>query len=134
MSLDSVLQQSMMSVPECISAAYVDMSTGLLLSVAHVGDYDHAHLEFVAAKTADIFQGPSIAAIEDQWKKWRKQPLDAKHFFQEIFIVSENQLHMFIRCKRHTDHAIVYVTRKSANVGMVIAKSRATVEALENAL
>jgi hypothetical protein len=134
LSLDRVLEQSMLSVPDCIAAAYVDMSTGLLLAVTHVGNYDHGHLEFVAAKTADIFQGPSIAGIEETWKKYRKQPMDDHHFFQEIIILSDNQLHMFIRCKRHADHAIVFITRKSANIGMVIAKSRAAIEPLENAL
>ena len=134
MSLDSVLEQSMLSVPECLAAGYVDMSTGLLLAVASVGNYDHSHFEFVAAKTADLFQGPSIVAIEKQWKQWRKQPMDDKHYFQEMIIVSDNMLHMFMRCKRNTDHAIVYIARKSANIGMVIAKSRATVEPLEKAL
>lgn len=134
MSLDKVLEQHMLSVPDCIAAAYVDMSTGLLLSVTHVGHYDHGHLEFVAAKTADIFQGPSIAGIEETWKKYRKQPADDHHFFQEIIILSDNQLHMFMRGKRHTNHAIVFICRKSANIGMVIAKSRASVEPLENAL
>lgn len=124
----------MMSVPDCVAAAYVDMSTGLLLAVSHVGNYLHEHLEYVGAKTADIFQGPSIVSIEEQWKRWRRQPLDNKHFLQEILMVSENQLHMFMRCKKHPDHAVVYITRKSANVGMVIAKSRATLESLENAL
>jgi hypothetical protein len=133
-SLDSVLEQSMMSVPECIGAAYVDMSTGLLLAVSYVGNYEHGHLEYVAAKTADIFQGPSIAQIESQWKQWRKQPQDNHHFFQEIIIVSDNQLHMFMRCKKNTDHAIVYIARKTANIGMLIAKSRATMEPLEKAL
>lgn len=134
MSLDTVLEQSMMSVPECVAAAYVDMSTGLLLSVASVGNYDHAHFEYVGAKTADLFQGPSIVAIENQWKQWRRQPMDDKHYFQEMLIVSDNMLHMFMRCKRNTEHAIVYITRKSANIGMVIAKARSTVAPLEAAL
>jgi hypothetical protein len=134
LSLDAVLNQSMMSVPECVAAAYVDMSTGLLLSTALVGNYDHAHLEYVGAKTADLFQGPSIVAIENQWKQWRRQPMDDKHFFQEMLIVSDNMLHMFMRCKRNPDHAIVYITRKSANIGMLIAKARSTVAPLEAAL
>jgi hypothetical protein len=124
----------MQSVPECIAAAYVDMSTGLLLSVTAVGSYDRSHFEFVAAKTADIFQGPSIVAIEKMWKQYRKQPLDDRHFFQEMMIVSENMLHMFIRCKRNNDHAVVFITRKDANIGMVIAKSRASIPQLEAAV
>ena len=39
-------------------------------------------------------------------------------------VFSESLLHMFSRCKKNNDHVVVFVTRKSANVGMVIAKSR----------
>lgn len=134
MSFDAVLEESMRGVPECVAAAYVDMSTGLLLSSASTGIYDHGHFEYVAAKTADLFQGPAIVSIENMWKQTRKQPIDNHHFFQEMLIVSDNMLHMFIRCKKNTDHAVVYIARKSANIGMLIAKSRGTVEPLENAL
>lgn len=134
MSLDAVLEESMRSVPECIAAAYVDMSTGLLLSSTSVGNYDHGHFEYVAAKTADLFQGPAIVAIENMWKQWRKQPIDDHHLFQEMLIMSDNMLHMFIRCKKNRDHAVVYIARKSANIGMLIAKTRVTVDPLESAL
>lgn len=124
----------MMSVPECVAAAYVDMSTGLLLSVAYLGNFSHEHFEYVAAKTGDIFQGPGITALEEQVRRWRKQANDGRHYIQEIFIVSDNQLHVFMRCKNNTDHAIVFITRKNAAVGMVIAKARFSLEALEKAL
>jgi hypothetical protein len=124
----------MMNVPECVAAAYVDMSTGLLLAVSYLGNFSQEHFEYVAAKTGDIFQGPGISALENQVRQWRKQPNDQRHYIQEIFIVSDNQLHVFMRCKRNSDHAIVFITRKNAAVGMVIAKTRASMGALEDAL
>jgi hypothetical protein len=124
----------MQSIPECVAAAYIDMSTGLMLADMAVGNYDRSYFEFVAAKTADIFQGPAIVDIENVWKKHRNHPLDDRHFFQEMLIVSDNSLHMFIRCKRNTDHAVVFITRKTANIGMAIAKSRASISPLEEAV
>jgi hypothetical protein len=134
LSLERVLEQSMMTVPECVAAAYVDMTTGLLLAVSYLGNFSQDHFEYVAAKTGDIFQGPGITALENQVRQWRKQPNDNRHYIQEIIIVSDNQLHVFMRCRRNTDHAIVFITRKSAAVGMVIAKTRNSMEALENAV
>lgn len=134
MSLEKVLEQSMMSISECVAAAYVDMTTGLLLAVSYVGNFSPEHFEYVAAKTGDIFQGPGISALEDQVRRWRKQPNDHRHYIQEIFIVSDNQLHVFMRCKRNADHAIVFITRRNAAVGMVIAKARISLEAIEDAL
>ena len=47
---------------------------------------------------------------------------------------SDNLLHMFMRCKKNSNHVLVFVTRKSANIGMVIAKSRAALTSVDGAL
>ena len=47
---------------------------------------------------------------------------------------SDNLLHMFMRCKRNNNHVLVFITRKSASVGMVIAKSRAALSSVDGAL
>jgi hypothetical protein len=49
-------------------------------------------------------------------------------------VFSDNLLHMFMRCKLNVEHVVVFVTRKSANVGMVIAKSRMVLPSIEGAL
>jgi hypothetical protein len=121
----------MMTVPECVAAAYVDMTTGLLLAVSYVGNFSQEHFEYVAAQTGDIFQGPGISALEDQVRRWRKQPNDHRHYIQEIFIVSDHQLHVFLRCQKNSNHAVVFITRKNAAVGMVIARARFSLESLE---
>jgi hypothetical protein len=41
---------------------------------------------------------------------------------------------MFLRCKKNINHVMVFVCRKSANVGMVIAKSRMAIPAVESSL
>ena len=51
-----------------------------------------------------------------------------------LVVFSENLLHMFLRCKKNINHVVVFICRKSANVGMVIAKSRMAVPTLEASL
>lgn len=45
--------------------------------------------------------------------------------------MSENLLHVFLRGKKHREHAIIVVCRKSANIGMVLTKVRGFQEQAE---
>ena len=134
MSLDEQIQESSQSVPECVALGYVDMSTGMLLGVKTVDSHPSEVLDLVSAATADLFQGRNVVAIEDSFKKARGLDVDEHHYFQEIVVFSDNLLHVFLRGKKHTDHAAVFVTRKSANIGMVLTKSRMELTKLEEAL
>jgi hypothetical protein len=121
-------------VPECIAAGYVDMDTGMLLSVKTVDSHPQEVLDMVSAATADLFQGSNVTAIENMFKKSRGAKQDGHHYFQEIVVFSDNLLHMFLRCKKNINHVLVFVTRKSANVGMVIAKSRIALSSVDGSL
>jgi hypothetical protein len=124
----------MNQIPECVAAGYVDMATGMLLSVKTVDSHPQEVLDMVSAATADLFQGSNVTAIENMFKRTRGLKADGQHYFQEIVVFSDNLLHMFLRCKKNNDHVIVFVTRKSANVGMVIAKSRIALTSIDGTL
>ena len=133
MSLDKQLADAVASVPECLAAGYVDMSTGMLLGVKTVDSHPQEILDMVSAATADLFQGKTVVDIEEHFKSARGQKTDA-HFFQEIIVFSDNLLHVFLRTKKYPEHVIVFVSRKSANIGMVLTKARATVGGLTDAV
>lgn len=123
-ALDGSLQLAMNQIPECLAAGYVDMITGMLLSVKTVDSYPQEVLDLVSAATADLFQGPNVTEIENLFKQSCGLDADGLHSFQEIVVFSENLLHMFLRLRKNNNHVLVFVCRRSANVGMVIAKSR----------
>ncbi len=131
--LDNALANVQTQVPECIASGYVDMSTGMLLGVKTVDSHPREVLDLVAAATADLFQGSNVTAIENMFKRARGVK-DAAHYFEEIIVFSTNLLHVFIRSKKFPDHAVVFVCRKSANVGMVIAKTRIAMPLIEAAV
>lgn len=131
MSLDTALTKAQQSIPECVAAGYVDMSTGMLLGVKTVDSHPQEVLDLVAAATADLFQGQSVTTIEKLFRKSRGQAEDSVHYFQDIIVFSQNLLHVFLRGKRKQDQAAVFVTRGSANVGMVLTKSRAAMADIE---
>lgn len=134
MSLENALQKSMSSVPECVAAGYVDMTTGMLLGVKTVDSHPQEVLDLVSAATADLFQGNNVVAIEQLFKKSRGVKDDGSHYFHEIIVFSENLLHVFLRCKTSPDHATVFVCRKNANIGMVLAKTRISLSSIESAV
>lgn len=128
--LESALTTAQSSVPECIASGYVDMSTGMLLGVRTVDSHPREVLDLVAAATADLFQGQNVSAIEKLFKRARGVN-DNVHYFEEIIVMSQNLLHVFMRSKKYPDHAVVFVCRKSANIGMAIAKARISLPNIE---
>jgi hypothetical protein len=130
-ALENALGKAVREVPECVAAGYVDMTTGMLLAVKTVDSHPREVLDLVAAATADLFQGSNVVAIERMFKKARGLKDDGHHYFQEMIIFSDNLLHVFIRGKKHPDHIAVFVARKSANIGMMLAKARIQLPLLE---
>ena len=49
-----------------------------------------------------------------------------------MIITSDNLLHIFLRGKTHTDHVVVFVCRRSANLGMAIMKARTALPDIES--
>jgi len=131
--LNTALQKASASIPECVAAGFVDLSTGMLLGIKTVDSHPSEVVELLAAATADLFQGPNVVAIEQMFKKARGLPDDSRHYFQEIIVNSDNLIHVFLRGKSQAQVAC-FVCRKSANLGMVITKARASIAALEGSL
>lgn len=131
--LEQQLQASIATVPECLAAGYVDLSTGMLLGIKTVDSHPQEVMELLAAATSDMFQGTNVVTIENMFKKARGVA-DGKHYFNEMIVNSENLIHVFMRGKMNEDHVVCFVCRKSANLGMVLTKSRSMLPALEAAL
>lgn len=132
--LDSQMKTAINEVPECVAGGYVDMSTGMLLSVDTVESHPDEVLDMVSAATADLFQGKNVTSIEKMFKKHRGIDDDGSHYFQEILVFSDNLLHLFFRGKENSDHALVFVCDKSVNIGMALTKARMQLSSVEEAL
>lgn len=134
MSLDQAMQTAVSEVPECVAAGYVDLTTGMLLGIKTVDSHPSEIMDILAAATADLFQGPNIVTIESLFKKARGVSNDEHHYFQEIIIMSDNLVHVFARMKDNEEHVVVFVCRKSVNLGMALTKSRAALPKISAAM
>ena len=132
MSVDTAIADAVKTVPECVACGVVDMSTGMLIGVKTVDSHPQEVLDLVAAATSDLYQGTNVTAIEKLFKKSRGTADDGKHYFQEIVVLSDNLIHVFVRGGDQNQVAVL-VCRASANLGMVITKSRQAAKAIEAA-
>lgn len=132
--LEGALQKAITSVPECVAAGYVDLSTGMLLGIKTVDSHPQEVLEMLAAATADMFQGTNVVTIEKMFKKSRGLKDDGHHYFNEMIVNSDNLIHIFLRGKKNEEQVLGLVCRKSANLGMAITKARSLVPEVEAAL
>lgn len=131
--LDTALANAQKTIPECVACGFVDMKTGMLLGVKTVDSHPQEVLDLVAAATGDLFQGNNVTTIERLFRQSRGVKEDGAHYFQEIIVNSDNLVHVFLRCKKNQDMVLVTVCRVSANLGMVLAKSRAALPGIEAA-
>jgi hypothetical protein len=131
--LEVALQTATASIPECLAAGYIDLASGMLLGIKSVDSQPTEVVELLAAATADLFQGPNVKMIENIFKKSRGLSEDGHHYFQEIIINSDNLIHIFIRGKNE-EQVACFVCRKSANLGMVLTKSRSNMPLVEASL
>lgn len=131
MSLDQGLQKAMASVPECIAAGFIDLASGMLLSVRTVDSHPSEVMDLLAAATSDLFQGTNVTTIEQIFKKARGLQQNDHHYFQEIIINSDNLVHVFARGKVNQDYVACFVCRRSTNLGMALTKVRSAMPELE---
>lgn len=132
-ALDAAVAQSIGTIPECMAAGYIDVGSGFLLSIKTVDLHPREVIDLVAAATSDLFQGANVSTVEAIWK--RSRGVDStRHYFQEFIVNSDNAIHVFIRGKKYQDYVGVFVCRNTANIGMVLAKSRMAMPTIESAV
>lgn len=134
MSLEEQLSNLQKAAPECVATGFVDMKSGMLLGIRTVDSHPQEIIDLVAAATGDLFQGGNVVQIESMFKKSRGVADDGHHYFQEVLVLSDNLIHVFQRCKRNEDLVLVTVCRASANLGMVLMKSRTALPGIESSV
>ncbi|NIT79075.1 MAG: hypothetical protein GWO44_19830, partial [Thermoplasmata archaeon] len=65
-SLNDVVEEMLAQVDEALGVAVVDLSSGLLISVAHnVPYFTQSYLDAVAAAAVDMFRGKTVRNVEE---------------------------------------------------------------------
>ncbi|MEZ5934116.1 MAG: hypothetical protein R3F54_19700 [Alphaproteobacteria bacterium] len=130
--LDQALDDAMTSVPDCLVAGFLDIATGVLVKARSAASQPQEVFDLVAAAAAKLFHDPDLAAIESCISAGSEADDDGVSC-EEIVLVSGQLLYLLTRSKANRDHVAVVIARKGDNVGLVMAKSRRTIEALDRA-
>lgn len=134
MSIQGQLYKSIKSMPGCIAGGYIDLDTGKLVSMLTMESQSKEVLERLVGITEDLFQGPNVVLIENIFKEARGITDTGSHLFQEMVVMNEDLMHIFVRGHGNKNHVITFVSKGSANMMSFLVNARAEVYKLEAAL
>ncbi len=103
--------------------AVVDISSGLMLAVAHnVPYFTQSYLDAVAAAAVDMFRGKTITNVEKLLSATRGR--EAKNLVQEVQMTTEGTFHFMAVVPGKPQCLMVLITTRKANLGMGWASLR----------
>jgi predicted regulator of Ras-like GTPase activity (Roadblock/LC7/MglB family) len=115
--LDDILQQILRDVDGALGCAVVDLSNGLLLSVAHnVPYFTQSYLEAVAAAAVDMVRGKNVLAVETLLSSQRGKKIE--NSIKEIQMTTDMTYHFMATVSEKPDSMVVLITSRKTNLGM----------------
>jgi|SRR5690606_8864457 predicted regulator of Ras-like GTPase activity (Roadblock/LC7/MglB family) len=123
MSLNDICNDLLKQVNEAVGVAVVDVSSGLMLAVAHnVPYFTQSYLDAVAAAAVDMFRGKTISNVEKLLSATRGK--EAKNLIQEVQMTTEGTYHFMSIVPGKPQCLAVLITTRRANLGMGWASLR----------
>lgn len=128
-SLARLLSQSVQQIPDTLAAICVDLNSGEIVACETSGEETTEPAEIARAATA-LFRSDQQTGLG---RLWERVSGSGEHG-DEIILLEPDQCFVFLRSGVPRDFAIVFVTARSANVGLVIARSRSVRDTFDEAL
>jgi hypothetical protein len=125
------LTRVMESVPACLATAWIDLAGRQLLLIREPGPSETAASAVLGEAITDLFQGANVQRIEAAFRRARGQSEDERHYFREIFIMTDDCVGVFLRASSRADRALAIVTDKTVNLGMVLARARSLMASVD---
>jgi hypothetical protein len=123
MTLNDICNSLIKEVNEALGVAVVDISSGLMLAVAHnVPYFTQSYLDAVAAAAVDMFRGKTITNVEKLLSATRGR--EAKNLVQEVQMTTEGTFHFMAVVPGKPQCLMVLITTRKANLGMGWASLR----------
>ncbi len=117
MSLNDVTNQVLNDVDGAVGVGVVDLSTGLLLSVAHnIPYFTQSYLDAVAAAAVDMFRGKGVTGVEKMLSQQRGS--EVKDSLKEVQMTTDKTFHFMSVVPGKPNSLVVLITSKKANLGM----------------
>jgi hypothetical protein len=121
----------METVPACLASAWIDLTEGRVLLFRGPDEDEMVATTALGEAITDLFQGSNVQRIEQLFKRVRGLADDDRRYFQEIVIVSDDCVGIFLRHQSRVDRSLVVVSDRTVNLGMVLAKTRGLLESAD---
>lgn len=116
-SINDVCKDIVANVDGALGCGVVDLSTGLLLGVAHnVPYFTQSYLDAVAAAAVDMFRGKTISAVEQLLSATRGSKVE--HSLKEVQMTTDKTYHFMSVIKDKPNCLVVLITKTTTNLGM----------------
>ncbi|MDH4187564.1 MAG: hypothetical protein OEV08_11245 [Nitrospira sp.] len=116
-SINEVCKEIVAEVDGALGCGVVDLSTGLLLGVAHnVPYFTQSYLDAVAAASVDMVRGKTVKAVEKLLSNTRG--VKVENSIKEIQIATDNTYHFVALVPTKPNAMAVLITNTKVNLGM----------------
>lgn len=116
-SLNEICNNLVRDVNEALGFAVVDLSSGLMLAVAHnVPYFTQSYLDAVAAAAVDMFRGKTISNVEKLLTAQRGK--EAINLVKEVQMTTDGTYHFMAVVPGKPQCLTVLITSRKANLGM----------------
>jgi hypothetical protein len=122
-TLDDICNDVVKNVDGALGCAVVDLTSGLLLSVAHnIPYFTQSYLDAVAAAAVDMFRGRTVRTVEELLSSQRGTRLE--NTIKEVQMTTDNTYHFMTLVPDRPNALVVLITSTRTNLGMGWAQVR----------
>ncbi len=127
-TLDELCENLIKDVKDAKGAAVVDLSSGLILAVAHnVSYFTQEYVDAVAASAVEMFRGDTVSTVESLLSAQRGVTVEKT--INEVQMSTTMTHHFMSIIPEKEDLLMVLITGKGANLGMGWASLRNAIKA-----
>ena len=129
-NLNDICNSVLRDVNDSLAMAVVDLSSGLLLSVAHnVPYFTQSYLDAVAAAAVDMFRGKTVTTVEKLLTAQRGK--EVVNSIKEVQMTTSATYHFMSIVPDKPNALVVLITTKQANLGMGWSALRSSLAAIK---
>ncbi|MDH5674694.1 MAG: hypothetical protein OEZ06_21380 [Myxococcales bacterium] len=125
------LAATLLRIPECQAAAWVDLDSATLLSARYRGEF-RKDLERIAAAASDLLDPRHTTALPDVFGEWdagQDEGTDG-----ELVVISGSTVNLFMRSRSRADRALIVRADGVRYLGALMSSVRQTLAEAEETI
>jgi hypothetical protein len=131
-SLDELMNRARRAIPGCVAVGCIDARLGLLLHASTEESSSVDPMDMVTAAIGELFRSSQAQALDGVFRRLGAQPCNVEPQLQLVFALSASHIYVYQSYRDQPELILATVCRADANLGMVLARARATLVELQS--